>query len=57
MNLNEFGFDFKDKYEVNGKPKLCWSCIKKYETGFMVNSRLKMRRIFFCKDCLDKSSK
>ena len=57
MNFAEYEFDFKDKYDVSGKPKLCWTCIKKFDQGSMVLSRSKMRRIFFCKDCLEKSSK
>ena len=57
MIVAEYEFDFSDKYNVEGKPKLCWTCLKKFEDGFMVQSRLKMRRIFFCKDCLEKASK
>ena len=56
MEITEFEFDFADNYMVNGKPKLCWTCIKKYNEGFMVFSRNKLRRIFFCKECLDKGS-
>ena len=54
MELAEFDFDFNDKYTVSGKPKLCWSCLKKFEDGFMVLAKNKYRRIFFCKECLDK---
>jgi len=57
MSLAEFEFDFNDKYIVNGKPKLCWTCLKKYDEGFMVYSKNKFRRIFFCKECLEKGSK
>ncbi len=56
MELAEYDFKFADKYEVNGKPKLCWTCLKKFEEGFMVFSKNKMRRIFFCKECLENGS-
>ena len=57
MSLADFEFDYKDKYTVSGKPKLCWTCLKQFEEGFMVQSKNKLRRIFFCKDCLEKASK
>ena len=56
MEITGFEFNFADKYPVSGKPKLCWTCLKKYEDGYMVQSTNKLRRIFFCKDCLEKGS-
>ncbi|MFX1273671.1 MAG: hypothetical protein ACFFBP_08730 [Promethearchaeota archaeon] len=57
MNVAEYDFDYNNRYDVDGKPKLCWTCLKKFEQGIMVWSKQKMRRIFFCKDCLEKVSK
>jgi len=56
MNIAEYEFDYKDAYDVEGKPKLCWKCLKKFDQGIMVWSKQKMRRIFFCEDCLDMVS-
>jgi len=57
MNAEEYGFEYSNRFEVSGKPKLCWTCIKKYEDGSMVLSKKKFRRIFFCKDGLEKQLK
>ena len=57
MDISDYEFDYNDRYSVEGEPKLCWTCLKKYEEGFMVSSKRKLRRIFFCQNCLKSKVK
>ena len=48
-------FDVKNKYFVETNlPKLCWSCETKHNAGYMVWDSTKLRRIFFCEECVKK---
>jgi hypothetical protein len=53
--IRDDSFHEDDNYFVSTNVlKMCWGCETKHKSGYMVWDTTKLRRIFFCKDCIER---